>query len=303
MYSANASPSRCARRASGFGCLPVHPGAVFGCRDREQLLPQHRPVQGGDGEPAVTPPVPVLDHPERRSRLRLPLLGVQLLGFVGLADLRRDDLQDPVPEDPQLPGVVVDGVPDQRSPAHPPRSGVEVGGQRLDRRHDHLGLVDQQPTLRQRHPGRLERLRPERGGEPGLAVRRGTGLLRWRAPTSSRYWWHPSRLRPPRSGRGGRPGAAARLIWATSRVSSTIASRVSLGASSTRPVRPGRSSGCRRSGQPRTGSGVPDRWCPRCSPWTNSSTQRRHSRTRRQGLWTTSTTPSLVDATWLFARG
>ena len=55
---------------------------------------------------------------------------------------------------------------------------VEVAGECLHRGHDHLGLVDQQPTLRERHPDRLEHLRPQRRGEPGLAVRHRTGLLR-----------------------------------------------------------------------------------------------------------------------------
>ena len=114
----------------------------------------------------------------RSSRLEEP-------GFVGLPDLGGDHLQDPLPEDPQLPGVVVHGVPDQRRLRIRRDLRVEVGGQRLDRRDDHLGLVHQQPTLGQRHPDRLERLRAQRRGEPGLAVRRGTGLLGWRAPTSS----------------------------------------------------------------------------------------------------------------------
>ena len=258
-------PPAGARRASGFGCLPVHAGPVLRCRDRQQLLPQHRPVQGGDGEPAVTLPVPVLDHPERRGRRRLPLLGVQLLGFVGLADLRRDDLQDPVPQDPQLPGVVVDGVPDQRSPAHPPRP---VGrGRRAAPR----------PPPRSPGPGRPAACPPP--APPGSARtpptrapwRAGScgaprhGSASWRAPTSSPSTWHPSRPPPPRSGRGGRPGAAARRSGppAGSARPSPPGSRP---RSSTRPVRPGPSSGCRRSGQPRTGSGVPDRWCPRCSP-------------------------------------
>ncbi len=168
---------------------------------------------------------------------------VQQPGFVGLADLRGDHLQDPVPQDPQLLGVVVLGVPDQGRQRIRPDPVVEVGGQRLDRGHDHLGLVDQQPTLRQRHPDRLERLRPQRRGEPGLAVRRGTGLLRGVRPPVRRDWWHRSRPPPPPVW----PWSATRSLqlgdWASSRVSSTIASRVSAGAHRPGRLRPGRSSG------------------------------------------------------------
>ncbi len=58
--------------------------------------------------------VAVLVHPERRGCLGVAFLPFEHVGFVGLADLRGDDLEDPSAQDPQGFGVVVRGVPDQR---------------------------------------------------------------------------------------------------------------------------------------------------------------------------------------------
>ena len=69
---------------------------------------------------------------------------------------------------------------------------------------------------------------------------------------------------------------------------------------STRPAGRAGSSAPPRSGTGQRRSGGPDRCCPRCWSWVNSSTRRRHSRTSQDGLWKTTTEPSPVDGSWAF---
>ena len=74
MYSANASPSRCVDRRPGSGACPSTRARCFGAAIASSCFLSIAPCSGGDREPAVTLPVPVVDQPERRGRLRLPLL-------------------------------------------------------------------------------------------------------------------------------------------------------------------------------------------------------------------------------------
>ena len=219
---------------------------------------------------------------------------------MGLADLRGDDLQDPVPQDPQLPGVVVDGVPDQghlrirpdlcgrgrRAAPRPPRRSPGPG----------RPAADPPPAP----PGPARTPRTERGGEPGLAVRRGTGLLRGVRPPVRRRGGTASRLPPPRSGRGGRPGAAARRSGPPAGSARPSPPGHPPG-SSTRPVRPGPSSGCRRiwAAADRIGCARPVVSAVLAMDQFDHSSADILGHVDRR-LWTTSTTPSLVDAKWAF---
>ena len=76
-------PQPVRRGRPGSGACPSTGARCFGAAIASSVLLQHRAVQGGDREPAVAPPVPVLDHPEQRGRLRLPLLASRGPGLRG----------------------------------------------------------------------------------------------------------------------------------------------------------------------------------------------------------------------------
>ena len=195
-------------------------------------------------EPAVAPPVPVRDHPERGRRLRLPFLPFQQLGLRGP---RR-----PRGRPPPGSGSPGSAAPWRRGarrtrpawPARPPRSGGRGRGERLHRGDDDLGLVDQQPPLGQRDPDRLERLRAQRRGEPGLPVRRRRGSASLRAPPVRRRGGTRVGLHLHGLAVAGDPGLELG-DWASSGSSSTIAVAGSAGAID-------------QAGASRTSSGLPD---------------------------------------------
>ena len=83
-------------------------------------------MQGRDREPAVAPAVAVLDHGERGRRPGGLLLGLQDPGFVGLADLGGDHVQDPPAQHPQRLRVVIRGMGEQ----HPLRLGHHTASTR-----------------------------------------------------------------------------------------------------------------------------------------------------------------------------
>ena len=110
----NARPSLWSVGRSWLGTWPSTAarclGAAYAIRDFFSIAP----CTVREGEPAVPLAVAVLVHPERRGRLRVPLLPLQDLRLVGFADLGRDHVQDPFAQDPQRFRVVLGGVPDQR---------------------------------------------------------------------------------------------------------------------------------------------------------------------------------------------
>ena len=99
MYSPNARPIRSGVGLPGAG-VAVDRGAVLGCGDREQCLLEHGAVQGGEGEPAVDLPVPVLGHREAGGSGGVTFLFGELLLQLGVRDLRSEGGEDPFAEDP-----------------------------------------------------------------------------------------------------------------------------------------------------------------------------------------------------------
>ena len=215
------------RGSSGFRGLPVHAGAVPGCGVAEQCLPQHRAVQGGDREPAVALAVAVLGHPEHRGRLRLPLLLSSSRASWASPTSGATTSRIRLPRVRRSFASWSAAYPTNVATASSPDGRVEVVGQRLHRGHDHLRLVHQQPPLGQPDPDRLEHLRPQRGSQPGLPVRRGTGLPGGVRPPVRRRRWHPTRPPPAPSAHGAARRASSSATAAASRVASTSAARVS----------------------------------------------------------------------------
>ena len=199
-YSQNACPSRClvwASRVRG-GCVG------------EEVLAEHLPVQRRDREPAVAAAVAVLDHRERRGRPGRLLLGLQDPGFMGLADLGGDHVQDPPAQHPQRLRVMIRGMFEQ----HPlrlrhHRCVDQVGREGVDGVHDHRRLIDQHHPGRERGPDRLVRIpKPiRRAGRAGAPRRESPSRC---GTTSSPSRWRPRRGRPRPTPRAGQPGARAR---------------------------------------------------------------------------------------------
>jgi hypothetical protein len=153
------------------GCL------MPGCGDREQCLGEHRPGQGVHGEPAVHPAVAVVGHREPHRRRSLTLLTFEELGFSFVGLLGCDHLEQAAPEDAESFGVVLGGFLDQEPFGLLDQVLVEVGGELLERCHDHVRLLHQHVAGRERDPDRLVP-RCQGGREAQLLERLTPGLVR-----------------------------------------------------------------------------------------------------------------------------
>ena len=125
-------------------------GVTGRCGEGEQGLAEHRPVQRGDGEPAVALPLTVIGHRERRRCPGSFFFGLEPAGLLGLGGLGVDDLEQPTAQDPQRAGVVVGGLTEQERLGLLPDRVVDLVRQPVDRVDDHAGLLDVDRRVRQR---------------------------------------------------------------------------------------------------------------------------------------------------------
>ncbi len=143
-------------------------------RQRLEGLLEQVGVQGGELEPALAGPVPVVPGRVVGQPAGLGLFFLKLLALFGIGGLRAHDLEQPLAAGAELGGVELLGQ------VHHVRLGPLVGAGRqvvvlgregLDRGDDDPGLLRIDPTGRQRLPGGLEPVGEVLGqvqvGEPG----------------------------------------------------------------------------------------------------------------------------------------
>ena len=100
-------------------------------------------VREVDGDPGGAIPQPLAD--QARPAFRAALFRGELLGLVLLTDLRGDDVQDPPPQDPQLPRTEIRGMRDQMSLRVVEHLGRKLLGRQLvEGVRDHLRLSNVQ---------------------------------------------------------------------------------------------------------------------------------------------------------------
>ena len=111
--------------------------------DRQEGFAEHRPVQRGDREPAVALAVPVVRHRERGRRPGGGFLVLEPTGLLGISLLGGGHLEQPASHDPQRLRIVVTRLAEQERLGLVAGLGVhQVGRQRVDGVHDHVGLLD-----------------------------------------------------------------------------------------------------------------------------------------------------------------
>jgi hypothetical protein len=144
---------------------------VLGRGVGEERLLQRSPEEGVEVEVAAEPALRGLPDPEPVGLLGVALELVELLGEVGVRDLRGDNLEDRAGESPQRLGVVVTRELDQVCLGLDLELGVEVLRQRVDTGDDRqrLLLVD----LGLGHGGGRDRVPIQTGGQPRLPMRLG----------------------------------------------------------------------------------------------------------------------------------
>nr|WP_214059689.1 hypothetical protein [Nocardioides aquaticus] len=190
------------RRGPALDPFPLLPGLsvggavdVAGGSEAVEELLQHLGLDLGDGEPTVRGAVAVEGQGEPPLLRRLRLSGFETFAVDLLTDLGCDQGQDVRPQLPQLGGIELDGVGDERLLGLVEQLLVEVVGEVLQRVHDHADLVRIHDTGGEG----VTDLRPpglECGGEPDLSG--GHVLLR------------PGGVRSPDAG-GGAAGLSADL--------------------------------------------------------------------------------------------
>ena len=181
---------------------------MFGGGVGVEGLLEHGAGQGVEGEPAVDLAVAVVPHRQPGGGGGVAFFSLQQFGFVGVGGVGGGDLEDVPAQLLEGFGVVVVGECEQVLLGLVDDVGVEVVGELGQGAEDGLGLLDVDPALGERGPGRVVAV--ETRGEPQRPVRGGTGGPGAGGRASSRSRWRRC-CRRCRSGRRGRgAGTSAR---------------------------------------------------------------------------------------------
>ena len=142
---------------------------MLGCGEGEEGLGEAGAGEPVEGEPALEPAVNVVPDSDPVGCLRVALLLLQERCLVGVRRVRCDDLEQPSGQVLERLGVEVSGEVEQVLLSLRHQLGVEVLGEGGESAEDRVGLLDVDPSVGQRGPGRLVGHQPLR--EPGLPVR------------------------------------------------------------------------------------------------------------------------------------